>query len=434
MKKILYSLMLLVATAGLQSCLHDNEDNFSESASERLDNTVKKDRAVLESASNGWILQYFAGENYQNGGYNFILKFKDGKVSASGEIRADSLVYSSDYNIITDQGPVLTFNTYNELLHYLAQPYQDNVEGLQGDYEFVIEKASQDTVILKGKKWGNMMRLIRMKDNVSWKDYLDKMSEMADSIDWSTFNFSVNGDSVAKIAIDMSNRQLTLTQGSDVSVMGFIVTDYGIRLGDNISVNGTLVRELKWDGTIKSFTDINPYSKVSMHYYYPIGYHLINKYAATYTFTCNSKYSKSFTIVLTPNSTKTALIGVPQNDAYPFQYQFDYSQTTGKITLGFQKLTDYPYNGTDYGLYLCPWDASDGTFTWDPSVGMEGEMLSDGSVSFSDNGAFGSNSCNSFLVVAFSGAPSNSTYNQDVTSLFKSYRIIFFNGLIKQNK
>jgi hypothetical protein len=171
-----------------------------------------------------------------------------------------------------------------------------------------------------------------------------------------------------------------------------------------------------------------------MHYYYPIGYHLINDYAGTYTFSRNSKYGKSFTIVLTPNSTKTALIGVPQNDAYPFQFQFDYSQTTGKITLGFQKLTDYPYNGTDYGLYLCPWDASDGTFTWDPSVGMEGEMLSDGSVSFSDNGAFGSNSCNSFLVVAFSGAPSNSTYNQDVTSLFKSYRIIFFNGLIKQNK
>ena len=431
MKKILYSLILLVSTIGLQSCLHDNEDKFSESASERLANTVKQERAILESASNGWLLQYFAGENYQNGGYNFLLKFKDGEVTASGEISEDDLTYSSNYDIITDQGPVLTFNTYNELLHYLAQPYQDNVEGVQGDYEFVIEKASQDTVLLKGKKWGNTMRLIRMKDNVSWKNYLDKMAEMADSIDWSTYNYSVNGDSVAKLSIDMPNRQMTITNGTDVSSMGFIVTDYGIRLGDSISVNGTSVRELKWDGTTKSFTDVNPDSKVSLHYYYPLGYHSINDYAGTYTFSVNPKSGQSFTIVLTPNSTKTGLIGVPQDDAFPYQILFDYSQTTGKITLGFQKLTDYTYNGSVYGLYLCPWDLPDGTFTWDPSVGMEGLMLSNGSVSFSDNGAFGSNSCNSFLIVGFSGAPSNSTYSQDVTGLFKSYRIRYFNGLIK---
>jgi hypothetical protein len=431
MKKILYSLMFLVTAAGLQSCLHDNEDNFSESASERLANTVKKERTILESASNGWLLQYFAGENYQNGGYNFILRFKDGKVTASGEISADSLTYSSDYDIITDQGPVLTFNTYNELLHYLAQPYQDNVEGLQGDYEFVIEKASQDTVVLKGKKWGNYMRLIRMNDGISWKDCLDRISGMADSISWTAFNYSIGGDSVAKVSIDMPNRVLTLTNGTDVSSMGFVVTDYGIRLGDYISVNGTSVRDLKWDGATKSFTDTNPSSNVSMHYYYPAGYHLINDYAGTYTFSRNTKYGTSFTIVLTPNSTKTALVGVPQNNAYPYNIRFAYSSRTGKISLGYQKLTDYTANGASYGIYLCPWDATQGYFSWSPSIAMEGEMKSDGSVQFSDNGVWGSYSCNSFLVAGFSGTPSESTYSSTITSAFSSYRIIFFYGLVK---
>ena len=47
-------------------------------------------------------------------------------------------IMTSQYDIISDMGPVLTFNTYNAILHYFTEPKgSSDVDGMAGDYEFV---------------------------------------------------------------------------------------------------------------------------------------------------------------------------------------------------------------------------------------------------------------------------------------------------------
>ena len=155
MKKIFLATAIAFAALSLQSCLHDDEELFPDSAANRLEAAVKADRELLESAENGWEMHYYTGEQYTGGGYTMFMKFKNGKAFVSSDIAPADMVETSSYDIVKDKGPVLTFNTYNMVMHYLAQPFQDDVDGEQGDYEFVITKTTQDSIYVKGKKWGN---------------------------------------------------------------------------------------------------------------------------------------------------------------------------------------------------------------------------------------------------------------------------------------
>ena len=177
MKKILISLAIALVGFNFQSCsLHDETDLFGQSAAERVEEAVKADKALLESASNGWILRYYTGENYSGGGYTFLCSFKNGKVTVSGDVAESSATARSSYDIVKDRGPVLSFNTYNTILHALGTPTKANVDGGQGDYEFIIEKTTNDSIYLKGKKWGNEMVMTRMPEGKAWAEYLDEVN------------------------------------------------------------------------------------------------------------------------------------------------------------------------------------------------------------------------------------------------------------------
>ena len=182
MKKLYIYITLAIATLTMQSCLHDNDDVFDKSAAERIDEAVANAKQMLISADNGWSLEYYLGSDYVYGGYNMLVKFgKDGKAHLSSEIAKSDSISSSSWDITKDQGPVLTFPTYNALLHELTQPYQDEVNGYEGDYEFVIMKVTQDTIFLQGKKWKNEMIMTRIPQNMNWVDHLDSIATVRDN-------------------------------------------------------------------------------------------------------------------------------------------------------------------------------------------------------------------------------------------------------------
>ena len=64
MKKICIYIIVAIAVLSMQSCLHDNNDNFDLSAAERIDALVNESYEVLESAENGWVLHYYTGIDY----------------------------------------------------------------------------------------------------------------------------------------------------------------------------------------------------------------------------------------------------------------------------------------------------------------------------------------------------------------------------------
>lgn len=116
MKNIINSILIGTAVLGLSACsLHDDTELFGEPAAERLEKNVAADKTLFESAANGWELHLWTGKDYSGGGYTYFMKFANDKVTVSSDIAPANMKTTSSYDVISDQGPVLTVNTYNEV-------------------------------------------------------------------------------------------------------------------------------------------------------------------------------------------------------------------------------------------------------------------------------------------------------------------------------
>ena len=154
--------MAAVLGLTLQSCLMEEKQLFDKSPAERMDAYLSEYNALLESSENGWLLEYYAEEDQSYGGYPYILKFAEGQVTAYFQL-ADDLeeAKTSYYKVTSDDGPVLTFDTYNEYIHFFATPDIDNYQAYEGDYEFRILDKNEDSseITIQGKRTGNYMKL-----------------------------------------------------------------------------------------------------------------------------------------------------------------------------------------------------------------------------------------------------------------------------------
>ena len=155
--KTKYLLLIGLFAATMVACSRDEESLFDKSAAERAQEAIETAFDVLTSNEAGWEVAYFPNLEASSKGYNMVWKFNaNGKVSATAKnstttmnkIMTDS---ASTWAVKSDYGPILTFDTYNKVIHAFSDP-QENGAGLLGDYEFLILKATPEVVILKGKK------------------------------------------------------------------------------------------------------------------------------------------------------------------------------------------------------------------------------------------------------------------------------------------
>lgn len=227
MKKFLLYIMVVAGMVSLQSCLHDDKDLFDESAAERLEQATEDTKQILESSESGWALQYYLGEEYSGAGCTYLVKFKDGKADVSLDLADPSEVSHSSYDVIKDQGPVLTFNTYNELMHKYAQP---NTNGTTdgGDFEFMVMNVTNDVIDLKGRTTGNKMRLVRLPEGTDWEAYLNSISEFEENM-FGSYSLMVDGNKHGVLTFDSDARQVEYVSGDSVDVTyPYCVTPNGI--------------------------------------------------------------------------------------------------------------------------------------------------------------------------------------------------------------
>ena len=120
----------------------------------------------------------------------------DGKTYTPGD------VFSSNYSVKTEQSTILTFDTYNPMFHKFSEPKgSSNVSGYNSDYEFVFLRASenQDTIVLRGKKYGQEMTMTRLEE--SPKKYMEEAATVlktssiiqACTIDGNSYHARVEG-------------------------------------------------------------------------------------------------------------------------------------------------------------------------------------------------------------------------------------------------
>lgn len=199
MKKSIY--LAAIAALALTACSNDSNDIFDQSAADRLEQ-YKKDYAEVLTAEGGlWSMEYFS--NSDEPGYVFVMKFNDnGSVDISANhkwIGGEYKKETSLWKMIADNGPVLSFNSYNTLFHIFADPA--NIEGPdapkgedgdinetgyghEGDYEFQVMEVADEgkTVRLLGKKRMYDIFLHRLDSTTNVKDFLDKSAKVSEFI------------------------------------------------------------------------------------------------------------------------------------------------------------------------------------------------------------------------------------------------------------
>lgn len=241
-KNIFKPFLFLLVTLFIVSCNNDNVDRvFNESASERLTEAMNQYKNSLTSSEQGWVLQYYPDKNQKYGGHTFVVNFREDKTTdVYYELASDyTIPETSTYNIISNGGPVLTFNTYNSLMHLFATPSQDLYEAKGGDYEFLLMSEENDVIQLKGNKTGNNMELLKL--NESPESYLAKVVDIRDYLNGASYLMTLNGK---EVGVSSTERNFTfIEEGKEAVKIAYIYTDKGVKLYEPIILDGIEVRD-----------------------------------------------------------------------------------------------------------------------------------------------------------------------------------------------
>ena len=417
MKNIINSILIGTAVLGLSACsLHDDTELFGEPAAERLEKNVAADKTLLESAANGWELHLWTGKDYSGGGYTYFMKFANDKVTVSSDIAPANMKTTSSYDVISDQGPVLTVNTYNEIFHYLAEPSMDDDDGEQQDYEFVIMRTTNDSIYLRGKKWGNHMVMTRVAESTSWEDEINKIQQMDEGL-MRTFSLVEGNDTLGGVSLG-DDRILTYTDKSGYKKIPYYVSTKGITLAKPLEVNGKALQELDYDADDMSLNPDGATAQgVKLSVKLPKNYMKYSEFAGDYNMTTYWGASKLTLHLVPAGDGKTYLLkGMNAN----FDLTLTYDKTSGTLSLNTQHLIDMG----DNQVWLCGWNAfGEGYLTWSTDAGMivSRDTNEAGTVlKFEPNDYVGLTT-DSFILVLFSGSPSNDTYKGNAKGIDALY-------------
>ena len=213
-KNIFGTLLTLLAGSLLPTaCMFSQEDVFDEPAANRI-NTVNDDlqqRLVAQSTggNQGWVIQYFVGDG-EHEGFNIFASFDaNGKVTLASDHRylrngkANTYTeHTSLYKMLAEEGPVLSFITWNDVLTVFADPVDPDQapntlvkdgEGMFGDYNLVFNGYEGDNILFRGERHGTGVRFIPC--DRPWTTYIADVANLRKKIVNNTIQtfYLVNG-------------------------------------------------------------------------------------------------------------------------------------------------------------------------------------------------------------------------------------------------
>ncbi len=401
MKKLLYILtFFLLACCSLISCSPEEDDIFSESAANRMTDKLAEYGQLLASAQNGWKMEYFSDNEQLFGGRTFLMHFGSGdSVTMAGDMADPDYRSTSLYSLIADAGPVLTFNSYNSLFHDFSEPKGSmNTEGYGGDYEFTFMEATDNRIVLKGKKSGNRIVLTRMAEDEDWTAYLESLSDI--EIKSICGRYRVFLDGKERLVIQNADRNFVIPDTVDgipgVVNVGFLYTPEGIKTYKPMDIYGVKVQNFNWDATTESLVSKEGGTEVRLEalpYSYQVAYdEFPGEWVMTYDDGTGKNYIKDVTISVKKYGESFTLSGLLYD-----------------ITLNYNKLNGYVYLNhhyvgiyEDYFMFICP--SGGGYYTWDTGVmyaGIWDEQPGNMHIVFMDNGSW-SRDVEGVLLFAFS--------------------------------
>ena len=378
-KNILSACLLGLTLMGAQSCLKSYVDYFNESSSERLSTYLSDLDAMLGGEQYGWRMEYFVGnEDGDFGGINVALKFDSDKGSVTAMSEEDkTAAYTSLYVLITDSGPVLSFDTYNPILHKYGTASSEYYEGRGGDYQFFIigYDKEQKVVNLKGKRNGKFCTLRPLSEPI--ESFNEKMFNISRSFYVSTFEGDIDGQKVTG-EIDVRNRQFTAYEmemfGKDeegnpqydiantVSVP-YILTEQGLDFYEPLEVFGKSIEQLDFNFNLaqSDTTFRSAATGVVFKGGIPGDWLPYEFFEGTYALNYGSTFGSGYTISgiqLTPEEPGVSYRATGMSKQ--FDLIMEYNIRTGRLELRFQMVlkpgTNDPIIDNDqYIVVLLPW-------------------------------------------------------------------------------
>lgn len=360
-KTLLYALMVLPALL-LQSCLKDQEDIFDTPSSIRMQEVLDNAKRVLTSSELGWAFDYYPDRNQSYGGYVYTVKFDSKEVTAGFEL-APGKTESSLYKLTNDNGPALSFDSYNTLLHFFATPSSGAYEGMDGDFEFIIMSVTDDLITLRGKRTANTMYMRRLtKDPV---EYINAVSAISDNIITSSATGTVGSTEIA-CNIDLDGRRMDITymKGDEANLVSssFIPSETGIRFYAPVEINGATLSELNYNTDTFTFTGKDSAGNdVTIVGTLAEDYSEFGVFAGTY----DLKYNfGTIEVTLEPDEANNRYLIKGLNPNY--DVVANYVKSKGYLNITSQKVGD---SGSQQ-IWLCGWSAATGYLSWSTDCGM----------------------------------------------------------------
>lgn len=342
LNKIFIAIGLAVATMSLQSCLKDQEDFFDESSSERLQAVLENAKTVLTSSEDGWIFDYYPDRDLSYGGFVYTVKFDDKKVSVRSEIAPD-MEETSLYKLNTNNGPVLSFDSYNTLMHYFATPGFGYYEAMDGDFEFMIMDVTDDLITLRGLRTGNTMYLHRLTGDAG--EYIKGIEKVSDyniitslSGTAATTEVSCNNDA------DIHYMEFSWGGEDAVNTVGeyYLTTPAGIRFKAPVDVNGSTISEMTYtfdpatNSAIFAGEDQNG-NRIEVSGSLPSSYSFINDFDGSFTLSyANGTKNVKCTLVADKASSQITIKGLNAN----YDILGTYNKTLGCMEICGQVVAD----------------------------------------------------------------------------------------------
>lgn len=366
-KNILILAAVAVLSLGAQSCLKEQNDVFDQTASARMQSALDNAKSILTKPANGWRMEYFAGNSKNDfGGYNMTVSFTDTEVTAGSE-RNPSLFETTYYRFTNDDGPVISFDTYNSVLHYFATPSSTQYEGMGGDFEFVLLDVQASAVKLKGKRSGKIIMLYPLEEEP--EAFLTKMAKAADDFYVGNLAGEIDHSPVTG-TFNLNRRQVTFVEQdvegtvTNTVTTAFIPTVTGIRFYSPVTVAGVEISYLDFDQetSVLSTSD----SRVDLLGLVPRNWAPVDAFEGDFTLNYwNGSAHADVKLTLQDDGFTILMSGL---SSY-YDVVLTYDKAKGGIAWNAQAVGEYQGNT----VWMAAWNAGgSGSLTWSTDAGMYG--------------------------------------------------------------
>lgn len=400
-------LFATLAAASLVSCQMKEAPVFEDPASTRMEKFLDHFQEVLSNPAggNGWYMAYFTEQDKTQGGSIYTIQFDK---PAKGEATifhedvtpAEGWGDTCNYKLTRDDGPVLSFDTYNVAMHYFSTSSSEYYQSRGGDFEFELMSACADSVVMRGKRSRNIFKMFPLEEPSD--TYIEKIQKMNMDLTVGLVEAEISGGLI-EMSLDLGNRTITIgrkdaTPDEQVSVP-YMITPTGFRLYEPLYFQGVRFSEFEYDQDEMSLTS----NGVTFNMIIPEGFMKYDRYIGKYKLTTGALGTFNVEIAEEEHNRSYRMTGI--NPLWSVKLIYNAGQ--GAINWFSQSIGR---TEDEHDIWLCAWcvlNGQSGTFTWATTAGMRSIVDDPEADAFvlkmADYGTMSGNTVDSYILFDLTG-------------------------------